>query len=104
MKVGIIKLTIKVGNHSFDLTPEEARELRSKLNELFGCESNPFDFVYPVPAFPMQPIYVQPNTWWPTWCEITCDGASTNELRNDVVTGAATFGLTQSLTPPEPAT
>ena len=60
----IKKLTIKMGKHEVDLTPDEARELRDVLDDLFGKSER----IVTVPQPYIVPTY--PYRWWyyePSW-------------------------------------
>lgn len=75
----ITTIKIKIGDREVELTEQEARALRAKLNELFN-EAAPFTPHNPgifedFPNWiPVPPIWVAPNTGSPlpmpnqTWC------------------------------------
>jgi hypothetical protein len=65
-KVKINKIVIEIGNQKISLSPEEAKELREVLNDLYG---------YPKKEYEILPIFPEPYTaprkqWWedqPLW-------------------------------------
>lgn len=54
-KIEITKLVLKIGNREIELTPEEARDLKYKLEEILAPVQSHTIYVYP--------SYPQLNTW-----------------------------------------
>ena len=72
--ISIEKITIKIGNKTLELTPDEAKELKLQLDGLIGTrEYIPYQPYIPVPYIP----YVEPQIYYPpyeiTWGPVTSD-------------------------------
>jgi hypothetical protein len=92
--VELKKLVIKIHGKELMLTPQEAKELKGILDELFE-ESKEIEKVLPVPyPYPVYPwrevIYVKPWTWeyHPMWTTIGTGNMiyTANGLTNGVAT------------------
>jgi len=70
----IKKIVLSVGDKEIELTPDEAKELRKILGDLFGEKETT---VIPVP-YPVQPYY--PWTIWGTGTLTACAGFSTADM------------------------
>lgn len=74
-----IKLDSK-GKKEFTLTEEEARELQTKLNALFGETKT--HYVPYVPVQPVFPYWYQQKTYPYDWYTITCSSDSAGTISN----------------------
>ena len=63
-KVSIEKITIKIGNQTLELTPDEAKELKFQLDGFIGIKEY-------IPYYPITIPYVEPQPYYPTWTTTT---------------------------------
>lgn len=68
-KIEVKKIDIKIGDNTISLKPEQAKELKKILNEMFEESHDKTIHHY----WWNYPIYTQP--WTPNWT-ITCGGTS----------------------------
>lgn len=87
-KVGISKIELEINGKKIALSPAEAKELRSILNDLMGDAEKEIRWI-PYRTYPLYP-YV---TWGGTYCE----GTGTLTLTNGS-TGVGQWNTTDTVT------
>lgn len=80
-KIKIENIELNLGGNKVKLSLGQARELKDILNELFKeVVVKEKEYIpYPQPIYPVQPIYIEkepyfPTNPWITWCSTT-DGS-----------------------------
>ena len=76
--VQISKIEIKIGEKVFSLTMEEARELKTHLNQLFYDDSGRYFW----PIFIPYPIYKEISPASKPYWEVTCKNNTLNLTNN----------------------
>ena len=64
----IKKLTVEIDDTEIELTPEQAKQLRDELLQIYPVDSAPVQPVFPLPS---------PHDWWHI-PEITCGQTACN--------------------------
>ena len=59
--VKIKKIQLEIGGKTISITEDEARELKAKLDRLFGTQYIPYP-IYPVPYYEPQPFITYSGT------------------------------------------
>lgn len=92
-KVKVSKIKIEIGENEFELTLEQARELRDLLEDTFGKTIyQPYPITNPIIV--ERPIYTRPYRYWePTW---TYTSGTTAISSGSVSSGSVTYSLNDS--------
>ena len=67
-KIEIKEISIKIGDKTITLSPDEARTLKDELSKVFG------DSRYYYPVYITQPVQVIPAPYYPSYPQIWCGG------------------------------